>query len=210
MEYAEWEPYYSRIRDEFGYSYEEDRKAGELLAGLLKGKNPVDEERLRRIIRGKDVLIVGPFAKIDRRCTLIATDSSTGLCLDAGIVPDIIVTDLDGEVEREIEANELGSTILIHAHGDNTEAIREFLPLFSGPVGGTVQTEPIPPLMNFGGFTDGDRAAFIASALGAKSIFISGFDFENPIHKDGKDPKIKKKKLDWAKYLLSLLDVRFI
>ncbi len=210
MNYAEWKPYYSRIREEFGYSYDADRKSGELLAELLKEKKPVGESRLRSIIQERDALIVGPLAKMDERGVLIATDSSTGLCLDAGLVPDIIVTDLDGEVKREIEANDLGSIVLIHAHGDNMKAINEFVPLFTGAVGGTVQTEPIPPLMNFGGFTDGDRGAFMANAMGAKRIYISGFDFDNPIRKEGRDPKIKKKKLKWARYLLSLLDVEFI
>ena len=46
------------------------------------------------------------------------------------------------------------------------------------PVIGTTQIEPISDVYNFGGFTDGDRAVFLAEHFGAKEIELVGFDFE--------------------------------
>lgn len=119
-------------------------------------------------------------------------------------LPDIIVTDLDGNVEDQIKANEMGSIAVIHAHGDNIPAIRKYAPLFKGRVVLTTQSEPFDNVYNFGGFTDGDRAFLMAKHFGATKISLFGFDFENPREKEGKDIEIKRKKLKWAKKLIEM------
>ena len=216
MEYPEWEHYYRKIAEDFGYSPEKDAMSGEILAGLLTPmKDICGPGHLRRMISGKNVIIYGPsnpdVSAFDG--VKIATDSSVKELLSSSLVPDIIVTDLDGDVPYTIDANSIGSTVLIHAHGDNIPLLRRYVPHFKGFVGGTVQTRALPPLMNFGGFTDGDRAAFIADASGAERIFLSGFDFENPVRKPGMTEKayeIKKRKLEWARRLISLLKVEMV
>lgn len=211
MDWKDWEPYYMEIVREFGFSVEMDRKSGVILAEILKHRHILGKEELREIIEGKDVLVVGPLANnIPKKDVIISTDSSTSICLKNGIIPDLIVTDLDGDVEDQIKASLLGSIAVIHAHGDNMEAIRKYAPRFKGKLAGTVQCEPFPPLMNFGGFTDGDRAVFMAESLGAKQIYITGFDFKDPLEKQGKNRKIKERKLVWAERLISLFEVRFI
>ncbi len=212
MEYREWEPYYLKILEDFGFDMEKDAEAGKILAELLKGHDPVDFRALKAMISGKDVIVVGPLAGEipDLGRVIIATDLSTTILLEIGIVPDIIVTDLDGDVESEIEANEKGSVVLIHAHGDNISSLKRYVPRFKGKIGGTVQTEPFPPLLNFGGFTDGDRAVFLAGGVGAKRTYLTGFDFENPVPKTGKDIEMKKKKLLWAEALISIFDVIYL
>jgi hypothetical protein len=60
-------------------------------------------------------------------------------------------------------------------------------------------------LCNFGGFTDGDRAACICAELGAKEILLAGFDFDSPSSKAGKSKDVKKRKLRWAKAILEIL-----
>ena len=64
-------------------------------------------------------------------------------------------------------------------------------------------------MYNFGGFTDGDRAVFLAVHFNAKKIFLIGFDFNNTIGEysfvEKKDKKNKIKKLKWCKHLLDFL-----
>ena len=55
------------------------------------------------------------------------------------------------------------------------------------------------------GFTDGDRAVFLADHFGAARIRLVGFDFETPNAKD-RDLRLKQRKLDWAYILLGSLE----
>jgi uncharacterized Rossmann fold enzyme len=88
----------------------------------------------------------------------------------------------------------------LHAHGDNIPHLRFWVPRFNGPLVGTTQSRPIPGIYNFGGFTDGDRAAFAAHALGAEKVKLLGFDLDDPTV----DP-MKRGKLHWARILLRTL-----
>jgi uncharacterized Rossmann fold enzyme len=139
------------------------------------------------------------------RWPVIAADSATTTLLASGINPDIIVSDLDGVVEDQIEVNSRGAPILVHAHGDNTRAIDQYVGRFEGAVVGTCQCKPLDHVFNYGGFTDGDRAACIAAELGAKQVLLAGFDFENPAAKLGKNSDVKKRKLAWARIILDEL-----
>lgn len=76
---------------------------------------------------------------------------------------------------------------------------------------GTTQSKPLKNVYNFGGFTDGDRAVFLAIKLGAKKIILAGMDFGEKITKYSR-PKlsrdveeadeIKKLKLKYAEKLI--------
>jgi uncharacterized Rossmann fold enzyme len=88
-----------------------------------------------------------------------------------------VVTDLDGGDEYLERCSMMGSLLVVHAHGDNVPNIRRIVPNLRGPILGTTQTEPIPPLENFGGFTDGDRAVCMFEELGYEPIIIAGMDF---------------------------------
>ena len=148
----------------------------------------------------------------------IAADIATSTLLDYGVVPDVIVTDLDGVVEDLITANEKGAYVAIHAHGDNQDKIRQHVGKFKERVIGTMQATPeaFGTLYNFGGFTDGDRAVFMADSLESKSILLIAFNFRDPARKRGQDTvnvededpalKIKAKKLTWANVLIAMLD----
>lgn len=78
---------------------------------------------------------------------------------------------------------------------------------------GTTQTKPLTHVFNFSGFTDGDRAIFLADAMGAHTILLAGFDFGEYIGKYSKpnyktDVSVtptKRKKLEYAKSLISWL-----
>lgn len=211
MDFHEWEPIYELIIKDFGYSREKDEEAARLLHSIL-GKRAAEDNILESRINGKRVIICGAserleneFVKIlsENRDAVMAADEATSIVIKHTL-PDIIVTDLDGNVEEQIKANEMGSIAVIHAHGDNIRAIKKYAPLFTGKVILTTQSEPFDNVYNFGGFTDGDRAFFMAKHFGAESISLAGFDFENPREKEGKDIEIKRRKLRWAKRLIEM------
>ncbi len=207
MEFEEWEPYYIQILNEFGYSREADERSARLLDGLLAGKR-ISPETLRRHISGKDVCVAGNASSLARelasiRGIVIAADEAASVLLGADVRPDLMVTDLDGRVEDQVKANSEGCVAVIHAHGDNMPAVKKWAPLFRGDVVGTTQSRPFGGILNFGGFTDGDRAVFLARHFGASSVRLVGFDFEHPSPKD-ENPATKLRKLAWARRLIGL------
>lgn len=217
MEYSEWAPRFDRIRAEFGFPFERELAAADLLESLLPASAPVDPlERLRPLLEGRTVIVVGlapragppPLWRLppsERSPAIIAADGATSTCLDAGLVPQVIVTDLDGPVPAEIAANRRGSVVVIHAHGDNRPALEEWVPQFPGEVVGSWAGPPRPKLLNVGGFTDGDRAAYLADHLGAERILLWGFDFAHTAATDPAAHQVKLEKLSWADRVLGEL-----
>jgi len=209
MEFEEWEPYYLQIVEEFGYSREEDERVAAILDKLLSGQT-LEPRHMERMIAGREVTVAGNAPSLPNeldgtRGLLITADEATSVALEAGIYPDILVTDLDGRVEDQLLANDRGAVAVIHGHGDNAAAVRKWAPRFMGSVIATTQSRPSGGLHNFGGFTDGDRAVFLAQHFGASRIYLIGFDFDRPSPKD-EDAATKKKKLAWAKRLIALVD----
>ncbi|MDY6958106.1 MAG: 6-hydroxymethylpterin diphosphokinase MptE-like protein, partial [Halobacteriota archaeon] len=158
-------------------------------------------------IEGKEVVICGNGPSLGNEIielgkeVLIAADGATSLLLKEGIIPDVIVTDLDGVIGDLLYANRLGAFMVVHAHGDNIDLLKKVVPQLKDVVG-TTQSKPFGIIHNFGGFTDGDRAVFLAKSLSAGSIKLIGFDYDDP-----SVGEIKKKKLKWADRLISGLGV---
>lgn len=202
----EWEPIYRKILEEFKYDRASDESSARMLKAIMMNSDLISDEEVlmqrKATVFGcsddleKDVSTVLPQG------TLIASGSSLSRLKEMDIVPDIVVTDLDGEIIPQIEASKAGVVTFIHAHGDNSELIQRYASKFLGPVILTTQSRPDDILSNYGGFTDGDRAVCIARHFGAKDILLSGFDFNKPSNKDGSDPKIKTMKLLWAKMII--------
>ena len=202
MDFEEWEPYYTRILESFGFEREKDEEAALLLAALLPGD---DLPLLDALCRDTVVTVCGnaPCLKDELfriEGNVFAADAASEVLLRAGIRPDAVFTDLDGATDDYLSMNCEGTVMVIHAHGDNIPLIRYWTPRFAGPVVGTTQSRPVPPLHNFGGFTDGDRAVFAADELGASSITLAGFDLDDK----NVDP-LKRGKLFWARKLLALI-----
>jgi len=157
-------------------------------------------------VRGRRVVVFGNAPSLDREldelqvkdAVFLAADGATAVLLRRGILPDIIVTDLDGSFPDILKANREGSIAVVHAHGDNLDALCRYVPQLEGVIG-TAQCRPPEGLYNFGGFTDGDRCVFLAKELGAASIKLVGFDYED----DSVTPR-KRRKLAWAKRLIDL------
>ncbi|GIU72290.1 MAG: hypothetical protein KatS3mg003_1769 [Candidatus Nitrosocaldaceae archaeon] len=214
MELREWLEWYDKIRAKFGYSIVNDQNAAQILSKLIRGRE-VNLNILIDKIKGKNVVIFGAGPSLEefddynslRNSTLIACDGATEALLEHDIKPDIVVTDLDGDHRSLLEADRLGSIMVVHAHEDNVNLMLNLVPKFKNCIG-TTQVKPLDNVYNFGGFTDGDRAVFLADTLGAKSIILIGMDFGYKIGRYSKrkfDPNIKIEKLKMAKELIEYL-----
>jgi hypothetical protein len=140
---------------------------------------------------------------------LMVADGASELILDLKIVPDFVVTDLDGTFESLHKAGEKGSVMVVHAHGDNIEKIRHSSVSNFRKIVGTTQSFPLANIFNFGGFTDGDRCVFLADHFLAKEIVLVGMDFNSRIGYFSKrkvmNYEFKKRKLFVAKSLIEML-----
>jgi uncharacterized Rossmann fold enzyme len=213
MKFEEWEPIYNLILEDMHFDRFYDERSARLLSKMLEMKarkkipDVVEIDVLKNAIMGKDVLVCGKaprlkddFKNIDvKKYVVIAADGATSILLDAGITPGIIVTDLDGNMDDEALANEKGAIMVVHAHGDNMDALSAEVPGLKNVIG-TTQSKPLKNVYNFGGFTDGDRSVFLAREMGAKSITLIGFDFN-----DVNVTPLKKKKLMWAEKLIDMV-----
>jgi hypothetical protein len=211
MNYPQWQPIYKQILQDMGYSQAEDERAAQILSQLLsQHKHTKNPEILRQLIEGKKTLVCGNAPTLHRELknintedydTIIAADGATQKLLEQGIQPTIIVTDLDADnIEAEIQASKQGSIILTHAHGDNIPLLKKIVPKLENVIG-TTQATPLHNIHNFGGFTDGDRCAYLAAHYNATNITLIGFNFEDPNVNN-----TKKKKLKWAKTLINMLE----
>jgi 2-amino-4-hydroxy-6-hydroxymethyldihydropteridine diphosphokinase len=214
MNLKEWRPFYLEIVREFGFDRAQDERSAQLLSHLLAVKTGYNSalEKLSRLVKGCDVLVCGKApilirdiksGKIEGQETIIAADGATSVLLSQGVIPHIVVSDLDGNISDLKRANAMCAIMVVHAHGDNINAIEAYVPSLSAVLG-TAQTQPEPYLLNVGGFTDGDRAVFLAKEYGARTISAIGFDFS-----DISVTPRKMQKLRWAKRLLEQAEVNF-
>ena len=215
MQFVTWFPHYQDIRSKFGYSTEKDQNSAYLLSEKIKNK-ALDPTVLRKKIESKSVIVIGsgpdlenylPFLKRNRSFVKIVADGTVKFLIENGIKPDIVVTDLDGDPKFLLQAEKLGSVMVVHAHGDNTAIIEKLVPKFK-KVFGTTQVMPVENVHNYGGFTDGDRGVFLAEEFGAKEIILVGMAFDGEVgeySKSVQNIEIKKEKLKIAKKLLQLL-----
>ena len=219
MEFGEWSIYYEEILDDFGFSREDDEKSAQLLDEILSEEGCLTLDDLSKIVGFSDKFIVfgaGPSLKEHiqkvkedydlKEYVLVAADGAATAMVEERVAPDIIVTDLDGNLDDILLANLRGANVVIHAHGDNSDKIAQLTPFFTSVLG-TTQAQPVGNLYNFGGFTDGDRAMFLAVALGASEMILAGMDFGNIVTKysrpnlateTAKADEIKLKKLGYA------------
>lgn len=217
MKFVDWFPYYQGIRAEFGYNSEKDQEAARMLSDMAK-KKAVDPRILERKIKGKNVIVIGAGSGLeDERATkyikknkgfvTIAADGAVQFLLENKIKPDIVVTDLDGDPSSLQEAEKSGATMVVHAHGDNTDLLKKMVPKFKKIIA-TTQVMPLDNVYNFGGFTDGDRCVFLADEFGAKKIVLVGMQLDTPgkySKKRVKNPELKKQKMQAGRRLLEML-----
>ena len=183
-----WKTRYLSILKELKYSEKKDKESAIILDSILKKTKNI--EKVEKLIQGNTVFVIGsgpslsfaiPKLKKFKKSIKIAADSSLKPLIDNGIIPDIIVTDLDGDENTIKKISKKKSIFVVHAHGDNIEKL-QMVKKIKNCIG-TTQTEPFNKIQNFGGFTDGDRGVFLASHFNAKKIILFGMDFGTRIGK---------------------------
>ncbi|THE64790.1 DUF115 domain-containing protein [Salinadaptatus halalkaliphilus] len=209
MEFEEWEPVYEAICRDFGYDRAGDERARDELASL---SDPFDLERLSAA-RGATVAVAGAGPSLSDRQSLerardadlvVAASTAVDVLESKDVEVDCMVTDLDKNPATVRRLTTEGTPVAVHAHGDNLEAVRSVVPACRDRwVLPTTQAAPCGPVRNFGGFTDGDRAAFLADHLGADRLIFVGWDFD-----DDAVGQMKTRKLEWAERLLYWLESR--
>lgn len=195
---------YEQIRADFGFSRAADVAARDQLVELVTGfDSPTCDWS------GLSVAIAAPGPGLEAAvdtgigADVVVAASSAGPKLhEMGVEPDLVATDLDG-MPDDLNSLPEDTILAIHAHGDNTAALSTYVPTLreSHPVFPTTQVEPVDPVRNVGGFTDGDRAAFIADHFGASSLTFVGWDLA-----DTTVSRLKRRKLTWAGRLLLYLE----
>ncbi|MHB8634467.1 MAG: 6-hydroxymethylpterin diphosphokinase MptE-like protein [Thermoplasmatota archaeon] len=218
MEWRDWEATAAGIRAEFGYPVALDRAAALELKAL---SGPMRWRDLGVLVRNRrNVTIVGcgpglvaATAEIFEGKVVVACDGATQRLRHIGVVPELVVTDLDGDPEALKWAASQGSSMVVHAHGDNRRHVAALVPHLGPLLYGTHQVAPEPelePLRNWGGFTDGDRAVLLCEGLGALAALLVGFEFEaDPSPYSHRwDPATKPAKLRWAKAIVSACQAR--
>tara|TARA_B100000029_G_scaffold108828_2_gene100209 strand:- start:778 stop:1536 length:759 start_codon:yes stop_codon:yes gene_type:complete len=227
------------VREHFGWGLDADIESARDLLAAVEASDVDEWARARRaqtvaslhrrlVLRESEVAILGAAITTEEveeilagNVRMIAADGSCGV-LDT--LPDsmaerawsrlvCVVSDADGG-DGTIAAVKRGIPIILHAHGDNTEAWGELLSLASArrtppPIVLTHQTPaPIAGMHNPGGFTDGDRAVCFARALGIPRERIVLLGTRTDIIGDwsgATDPERKLVKLQWMAKVLQYL-----
>ncbi len=214
MEWVQWEPQMRAIRAQFGYDQAEDATAAGLLKTLLPKPGPAWRDLGVQLRNRRNLILLGCGPTLERTPpaslvgkVVVAADGAATWLREQRRPPNVVVTDLDGAEEDLVWAAEQGAFMVVHAHGDNQDALRRIVPHLGPLVWGTHQVEPTPalePMRNLGGFTDGDRAVLLCEALGGRAATLHGFDFKEPPSRySGRfDPATKPAKLQWAERIV--------
>ena len=230
--FAELVEIQSKVRDYFGWDYQDDFLSATSISQTFSSSAPFKivnwsvknrqanlDALKEKLLAASKVVIVGASVKeIDfvnfdfENSIVIAADGSVG-----GVVGLVniacVVTDFDGNPHLDKVAKE-GVTFVAHAHGDNRNRWRESLDKWSrletppNLILTHQVTESIDGMHNFGGFTDGDRAVCLAINLGVPIMKISllGFSTTEIGEWSGQtNPERKMEKLDWMLRILQII-----
>ena len=233
---------YKRVLQIFKFNKEKDVKARDILYKFRKQFDP--ESKIKAIERemvdkslfffGAGPNLIDHLKNVEskiksnrNRYYVVAADGSANALNKFSIIPDLIFSDLDGlnyiQIENFLEQN---STIIVHGHGDNVAKINSFKSLLSTPSENiicTTQVESRYPIINPGGFTDGDRSVYFCHHIASISqeFTLFGYEFKHKIgafskneyEQDQAITPVKEKKLLLCKKLLielSILEKRTI
>jgi len=189
-----WWSFQEEISEQFDFSKVREEAAARLVSNT-KQKISLIKER----IEDKDLILLGAGLKketIIPNKNVIVADGALRACLEQGITPSIVVTDLDGYIPDILYASEKGSEIVLHAHGDNMARVFQYI-LELGPNCITT-TYPSASSSCWGGFTDGDRALMMTLSLNCNTVKMVGFDYKIIGAYSGDYSPRKLEKLSWA------------
>jgi len=206
---------YDRLSDCFAATVAEDLA----YEALTEGRATSLREICRHLSSG-EVCIAGGSESLAKHidelisCNkIIAVDGATSLLLDNGVVPNVVVSDLDGRLEHILKASR-DSQLVIHVHGDNYPQVIQFsksvrpshvIYTHQCPVGGTYSVY-IP------GFTDGERALALSILCRANKVILYGMRtwervgyWSKPWLKSSSVPwPVKRRKLVIAEFFIRL------
>ncbi|MFW9851690.1 MAG: 6-hydroxymethylpterin diphosphokinase MptE-like protein [Candidatus Thorarchaeota archaeon] len=187
---------------------EEDVRA--LNTVIKEYKSNCSQEEIKKIIHNRDIYALGAGNNLktefddyvlnteNKDNVLLSADGATTYAMSCGIVPKIIVTDLDGKILDQLKAQNEGAILAVHVHCDNIDIVmKNMSSICNGKFIITTQTYPIQGSYNFLGFTDGDREICLSTSLSARRIYLLGYDFGPLVGKFSKTyslDKIKKEK----------------
>ncbi|NHJ46820.1 MAG: DUF115 domain-containing protein [Asgard group archaeon] len=220
---------YEEICKQLDISPKTDFEATRILSRKLKTRKVKKAlKKLPNILSDKIVLIfgagpsiiksiekLGPFIKKFRNeLAIIGIDGATQALIEKQISSDIVISDLDGGLKTLRDAHNQGSILVIHSHGDNIPKIKRFSSyLKKDNIIGSTQVNSTQNVINFGGFTDGDRGVFLAAGFPNLMIILIAFDFGEFVGRYSKPdykedipiPERKEIKFTIAKRLLEKL-----
>lgn len=207
MDFTEWEPIYEEILADFGYERGADEQARDRLAGLLTapGLSPADLDMRGTVaVAAPGPTLASELERVQRADVVIGVSAAATTLRSHDLAVDCMVTDLDGDPATARTLTSEGTPVAVHAHGDNVGRLTAQVPKMNHEaVLPTTQARPTDRVYNVGGFTDGDRAAFLADACGAEGLVFPGWKLADSTV--GAD---KRRKLAWAGRLLGILEDR--
>ena len=229
-----YKTFYNQIAKSLSIDERLDRVSRDILSELMNRHTTTNVlENLSPILFKKIVFIFGAGPSLDSdingvkillnkmRPVVVAADGAADALYDAKVKPNVIVTDLDSCSLRCLQLTARNGHVFVHAHGDNYQLIRNSLPKLGRNVFGTTQVESVRNVQNFGGFTDGDRACYVASYFSPSCVVIGGMDFgsvegEHSKNRHGgfANPK-RSVKMNWGRRSLEFLvkkrpDIKFL
>tara|TARA_B100000029_G_scaffold224084_1_gene221999 strand:+ start:1004 stop:1642 length:639 start_codon:yes stop_codon:yes gene_type:complete len=194
-----WWRYQDKINEQFSFS-----KVREDVASRLVSRLNFTNTSIKSSFENRDLVIVGAAiteSSIIPSKNLVVADGALRACLEREIVPEWIISDLDGYLPDIIWSSHNGSNVIVHAHGDNISRVSQYYNQINPTC--ITTTYPSPHTSCWGGFTDGDRSVMMCLSLGCKSIKLLGYNFENIGSFSGEYSPRKLEKLKWAERIIN-------
>ena len=193
-----WWKFQDEINSQFQFS-----KVREELAAKLVSRLNFTKSSIKSSFVGRDFVVVGAGLSESSELpneNLIVADGALRASLEREIIPEWIISDLDGYIPDIVWASQNGSNVIIHAHGDNLSRVS----LYSNQIKPKciTTTYPSPNTFSWGGFTDGDRSLMMCLSLECNSVRLVGFNFEEIGEFTGEYSPRKLEKLQWAKKII--------
>lgn len=210
---AWWEHTYPLLAADLGFDTTQDHEAALKLAHLIE-VNDLQTMPLAQFAIPGDAVVAGAADRLGDDLharppnadeALIVADGALSGPLKETKNAHLIVTDLDADPAQVVRLNQAGVPVAVHAHGDNQDALEQWVPQLTGPLVATRQTPGPEParVLCPGGFADGDRAVLLAARLGARTIRLVGFDLHGPPGKASPtQPAQKRRKMKWSARIL--------
>ena len=175
-----WKTRYREIRGMFGYKESDDIASAKKLNSIIKKKFP--SSNFKKKIFGKTVFVIGAGPSLDNAITVmkkyenvtkIVADGAVQALIKHKIRPDILVTDLDGDIKSIKKIARTNIPIIVHAHGDNKERL-DIVKKFRNKTG-TTQSEKFGRLEILVALLMEIDVYFLLKILRLKKLFSLGW-----------------------------------